>query len=277
MLARERFLSPNNATLVIVGGVQPNRAMRALRQLLGVWGKSEKKVPASFRQAVAPDARTLVVNSPSDQSAEVRFAVRGFNRQDADAPAAALLASLARQRWEKLLPELARCPMSVRHDAYVLPGMFVMGAAVDTVLAGKALTSAREVMQSLAAAPMPLAELEQAKSEAVAAAAKDLTTPDGMARAWLDVDTYGLTSVAEQMRALNAVSPSDIQRAATRLIRDGAFASVVVGNAEVVKVQIERYTKVEIMGEIAPVNESRSDLKPNPNVKPQIKSPPKPE
>jgi zinc protease len=277
MMARERFLNPNNATLVIVGGVQSNRAMRALRQLLGVWGKSERNVPASFRQPTAPDPRTLIVNSPSDQSVEVRLAVRGFNRRDADAPAAALLASLARERWEKLLPELARCPVSARHDAYVLPGMFVMGAAVDNVLAGKALASAREVMQALAASPVSPAELEQAKAEAVTSATKDLATPDGMARAWLDVDTYGLSSVAEQMRALNAVSPNDVQRAAARLLRDGTIASVVVGNADVVKVQIERYTKFEIMGEIVPVKESRSDPKPDPNVKPQIKSPTKPE
>jgi zinc protease len=277
MYARERFLTANNATLVIVGGVQTNRAMRALRQLLGVWSKSDQKVPPSFRQATPPDPRTLIVNSPSDQGVEVRFAMRGFNRQDADAPAAALLASLARQRWEKLLPELARCPVSVRHDAYVLPGMFVMGAAVENVLAGKTLASAREVLQSLAASTVSAAELEQVKNDAIAAANKELATPDGMARAWLDVDTYGLSSVAEQMRALIAVSPSDVQRVAARLLRDGAFASVVVGNAEVVKAQLQPATKFEIMGEIAPVNESKSDAKTLPNVKPQTKSPTKPE
>lgn len=277
LLARERFLNPDNATLVIVGGVQTNRALRALRQLLGVWGKSEKKVPASFRQATPPDPRALIINSPSDQSVEVRFAARGFNRQDADAPAAALLASLARQRWEKLLPELSRCPVSVRNDAYVLPGMFVMGAAVDTVLAGKTLASAREVLQSLAATPVSAAELEQVKNEAIAAFNKDLVTPDGMARAWLDVDTYGLSSVAEQMRTLIAVSPNDVQRVATRLVREGAFASVVVGNAEVVKAQLEGSTKFEIMGEIGPISEPKSGAKTDPKAKPQIKSPAKPE
>jgi zinc protease len=277
LLARERFLNPDNATLVIVGGVQTTRAMRALRQLLGVWGKSEKKVPASFRQATPPDSRALIINSPSDQSVEVRFAARGFKRQDTDAPAAALLASLARQRWEKLLPELSRSPVSVRHDAYVLPGMFVMGAAVDNVLAGKTLATAREVLQSLAASPVPAAELEQAKNEAIAAFNKELATPEGMARAWLDVDTYGLSSVAEQMRALIAVSPNDVQRAATRLLRDAAFASVIVGNAEVVKAQLKGSTNFEIMGEIGPVSEPKTGAKTDPNAKPQIKSPAKPE
>jgi hypothetical protein len=215
------------------------------------------------------------------------LALRGFNRQDADVPAATVLAVLARQRWEKLLPELARSPVFVRNDAFALPGIFVMGASVDNLLAGKTLASAREVLQSLASSPVPIAELEQAKTQEVARTNKDLATPQGVADAWLDVDTYGLPSVAEQLRTLNAVSPSDVQRVATRLLHGGAFASVAVGNSDVVKTQIERYGKVEIMGEIdpaakpdaAPGNQTKPETKSDqhPNAKPQTKSPAKPE
>jgi len=283
MLARERFLNPNNSTLVIIGGIQPNRAMRALRQLLGVWRKSEQLVPLTFRQPTAPDPRTLIVNAPADQSVEVRFAVRGFSRQDADAPAASLLATLARQRWEKLLPELARNPVFVRHQAFALPGMFVMGASVDNLLAGKTLATAREVMQSLANSPVATAELEQAKSDAVALANKELNTSEGTAKAWLDADTYQLPSPAEQMRAFSAVSTGDIQRVATRLLHDSAFASVVVGNSGIVKAQIERYGKVEVLGEIDPrtkpesKNEAKPQTKSDTDAKPQTKIPTKPE
>ena len=280
MFARERFLSPNNATLTIIGGIQANRAMRALRQLLGVWRKSEKLVPATFKQPTVPDARTLIVNAPADQSVEVRLAVRGLSRQDADAPAAAVLAVVARQRWTSLIPELARSPVYVRHGALALPGIFVMGASVDTVLAGKTLSSAKEVMRSLASSPVTAAELEQARNELVTLAGNELAKPDGVADAWLDGDTYGLPSVAERMRALNGVTAADIQRVATRLIHDGAFASVVLGNSEVVKAQIERYGKVEIMGEITPKNEPGTEPKSAPksesNVKPQVRPPAKP-
>ena len=103
MLARDRFLNPNNSTLVIVGGVQPGRAMRALRQLLGVWRKSEQIIPATFRQPLPPDSRTLIINAPADQSVEIRLAVRGLARKDPDSIAAALLGHVARQRWEKAI------------------------------------------------------------------------------------------------------------------------------------------------------------------------------
>lgn len=276
LLARERFLSPNNSTLVIIGGVQPNRAMRALRQLLGVWRKNEPLPPATFRMAAPPDPRTLLINAPADQSVEVRLAVRGLSRRDADLPAAALLTILARQRWEKRLPELARSPMFVRHDAFTLPGMLVMGASVDNLLAGKTLVTASEVLQSLGSAPVTAAELVQARSQAIGLIDKALATPDGVAEAWLDIDTYALPSVAEQMRALNAVSPSDIQRLAAGLIHDRAIASVIVGNSEVVKTQIERNGKVEIMGEIDPKVQLKPETKSELNTKPQTRTPVKP-
>jgi zinc protease len=287
MLARERFLNADNSTLVIIGGVQPNRAMRAVRQLLGVWRKSEQIIPATFRQPASPDPRTLIISAPAAESVEVRFALRGLSRQDPDAPAATLLAILASRRWEKLLPELARSPAFVRSDALALPGMFVMGASVDSLLAGKTLATAREVLRSLATSPVTAQEMEQAKNQAMTLENKELATTDGIANVWLDVDTYGLPSVAEQLRGLSAASAGDVQRVAARLFHDGAFASVVVGKSDVVKTQIERYGKVEIMGEIEPGNKSKpepnSQSKPmtksdqSPSTKPQTKFPAKPE
>jgi predicted Zn-dependent peptidase len=147
--------------------------------------------------------------------------------------------------------------------------MFVMGASVDTLLAGKTLASAKEVLQSLSSSLVTPAELEQVKGEAVTSITKELAKPDGMADAWLDGDTYGLPSVAEQIRALTAITPADIQRVATRMVRDGNFASVVVGNSEVMK--------VEIMGEIAPQSPAKLESKSDRNSKPQTKPPAKPE
>src|SRR6185503_18852242 len=174
----------------------------------------DQVVPATFRQPAAPDARTLIVNSPADQSVEVRLALRGFSRRDADTPAAELLVVIAKQRWIKQLPELASKPVFVRHDAFALPGMFVMGVTVDNVLAGKALVSAKEVMQSLASAPVSAAELEQAKNEAITLANKEFANPDGVATAWLDGDTYELPPTAERIRALNTITATHIQRVA---------------------------------------------------------------
>ncbi|HSS19479.1 MAG TPA: insulinase family protein [Pyrinomonadaceae bacterium] len=272
MLARERFLNPNNATLIISGGIQPGRAVRSLRQVLGNWRKSEQVVPSTFRQPLPPDQRTLIVNAPSDQSVEVRLAMRGFARQDQDVPAAALLATIATQRWLKLVPELNRAPVFVRHESFTLPGIFVMGATVDNVLAAKTLASAKEVIQSLASTPVAPEELQLARGLLLSQTNKDLSNSDGAANAWLDGDTYQLPSVAERVRTLAGLSPADVQRAASRLVQNGAFASVVLGNSAVLKAQGDRLGKIEVMGELPPKIES----KPNTTSKPFGRTPTKP-
>jgi hypothetical protein len=204
--------------------------------------------------------------------------VRGFARSDPDATAASLLASVARQRWEKLIPELTRSPVFVRRDAFAMPGMFVMGATVDNLLAGKALATARGVLRSLASTPVTAAELEQAKNEVTAAANKERAKPDGLAEAWLDIEAYKLPSIEEQTRALTAISPDDLRRVAARLVDEKGIAAVIVGNSELLKTQIEQVGKVEVMGEMEPKPESKPETKTNPSaVKPQTRPPSKPE
>jgi zinc protease len=268
MLVRDRFMNPNNATLAIVGGVQPSRAMRALRQLLGGWRKSEQIVPTTFRQPIEPDPRILIVSSPGDQSLEVRLAVRGLARKDPDAVAVALLARVMRERWEKSLPELTRSPVFVRHDAFTLPGMLVMGATAEHLLAGKVLGGAQEVMKSLAAAPVSVAELDNAKLETLTAWNKERASPDGMINAWLDSDTYGISTAAEQMRTMNAITPADLQRVASRLFRNNPIALVIVGNAELAKASVERFGKVELLGELG-ATPSPSPSATHPQTKPK--------
>lgn len=258
MLARERFLNPNNATLTIIGGVQPSRAMRALRQLLGIWRKSEQVVPSTFRQPIKPDARTLIVNAPGDQSVEVRFAVRGLAKRDPDGLAADLLATVARYRWEASVPELARTPVFTRHDAFSLPGMFVMGTTVDHLLAAKTLAAAQNIARQLAGNPVSPAELDKAKADLLASLNKEANDPDGQADSWLNMDTYGINS-ADRIRQVGSVTIADLQRTAGRLFNDAAYASVVVGNSELVKTQLETMGRVEVMGSIQPKTEANND------------------
>lgn len=260
--ARERFLNSNNASLIIYGGVPKNRSIRALRQLLGPWRKSEQIVPTTFRQPDKPDLRTLIINAPTDQSAEVRVAAQGVSRSDRDFATTTVMAILARKRWEALSPELSRRPVFVRNEPHVLPGIFVMGAAVDSLLVGKTLKTAQDVLQSLVSGAVPAAELEQAKSEASAQFSKELERPDGSAEAWLDIDTFGLPSINQQMATFSSVSATDIQRVASALFEKTRIASVVIGNSQQLKAMLEPNLKVELMGELEKPQPEKAEVKP---------------
>ena len=250
MLARERFLNSNNATLAVVGGVTRARALRALRQLLGPWRKSEKIVPTTFRQAKPPDARTLIINVPGP-AAEVRMGVRGVSRTDPDYFPAKVLAKLAEQRLQGLAPELTKQPVFARSESHALPGAFVIGATVDAQTAADSLANARKVMNSLMTTPATAAELERAKTEAISEVSGPLSKPEAAPDRWLDLDTYHLSAVQDQVALLRAVTAQDLQRVANRLFKDAMLASVIAGDPLPLKAALQGRFPYEVLGEIA--------------------------
>ena len=249
MQAEERFLNSNNATLAIIGGVTKQHAMRTLRQLLGPWRKSEEIVPTTFRQPNPPDTRTLIVNMPGP-TVELRLAARGVSRTDNDFPIAMVMARVAQHRWEASSPELSKKPVFARSDAYVLPGAFVMGAAVTDLTVSDSLANAKKVIASLMTTPATPAELDRAKNELTAELSTVLTKPDALADPWLDADTYRLSAPQDQFALLRAVTAGDIQRVANRLFNK-TIVSVVAGESAPLKAALQGRYQYEVLGEIA--------------------------
>lgn len=263
MLARDRFLNSNNATLAVIGGVTKPRAMRVLRQLLGPWRKSEQIVPTTFRQPTAPDPRVLIVNVPGP-NVEVRLAVRGVSRSDADFNASTVLAKIAQHRWQATSPELSKQPVFVRSDAYVLPGAIVMGATVNSQNTADAIANAKKVIESLTNTPATAEELERAKNEVINEIALIQSKPDMVPDPWLDADTYRMSEVQNQLALLRAITAADIQRVSNRLFKTTAIASVVAGETLQLKPALEGRAQYEVLGEIAT---------PAPTPKPPVKTP----
>lgn len=251
MQARERFLNPNNATLVVTGGVDDKRAIRALKQLLGGWRKSDTVVPATFRQPEAPDARTLIINLPGTDAAEVRLAVRGLARSDKDIASATLLSLMARDLWLSTQPILGKNAFFVRHEAHTLPGLFVMGASVPASEASNMLTGARKVLLSLSKDGATPALLEHARNEAIAELNKQTERPESLADLWLDTDTFQLGSIEDRLQQLRSVKLEDVRRTASKLFNESSMAAVALGSAERLKPVLERAGKVEILGATA--------------------------
>jgi zinc protease len=267
MQARDRFLNSNNATLAIIGGVTKPRAMRAVRQLLGPWRKSEQVVPTTFRQPAPADPRTLIVNV-AGPNVELRLAARGVSRSDNDFSAATVLARVAQNRWHAAAPELARQPVFARHDAYVLPGAFVMGAAVNEMTVADSLAKARKVIDSLMSTPPTAEELERAKTEVINELSTTLTKPEALPDPWLDADTYRLSAPQDEIALLRAVTASEVQRVANRLFNK-TIVSVVAGETAPLKAALQGRYQYEVLGEIAtPAPSPKPPAKPAGNVNP---------
>jgi zinc protease len=234
LFARERFLIASNATLVVAGPIEKARAMRAIRQLLGPWGKGDRVVPATFRQPDPPDARVLIVNQPGATTAEIRVTVRGISRGDQDYAAATLLAKIARERWRTMAPDASG---SVRNEALALPGMLVIGAVAPPSSATKVMSAAANLINSLLHDQPSSAEIERARTEAVSELSQRTSQTESIADAWLDIETYKLPPFGEQVRACRGVTPADVQRVAIRLFSSKP-ASVAIGNSEQLKANL---------------------------------------
>jgi zinc protease len=268
MLARERFFNSNNATLAIIGGVTKPRAMKTLRQLLGPWRKSEQIVPTTFRQPNAPDTRTLIVNVPGP-NVEIRLAARGVARSDADFAAATVLARLAQYRWQALTPELARKPVFVRNEAYVLPGAFVMGATVTDITAADSLSNAKKVIDSLMTTAATQAELDRARNEVVGETSAQLAKSEALADPWLDADTYHLSAPQDQLSLLRAVTAAEVQRVANRVFNK-PLVSLVAGETAPLKAALQGRFQYEVLGEIAsPAPTPKPPAKPSGSANPR--------
>jgi zinc protease len=233
MLARDRFLNADNATLVVIGGVEKSRVMRAARQILGPWQKSERIVPATFRQPGPIDNHVLLIDQPAN-NAEVRLAVRGLSRSDPGALAAAVLAAIAGKRWQTAMPSLSA--VSAQHEAHGLQGLFVLGGSVPTASAAKAIAAAKEAMKAIAES----GPTQQEVSEAIASRSfiSQPKSPDeSLADKWLDAETYKI-QLSTWPVDFNRISPADIKRVAGKLFGDPANQAVVVlGNASELKLQ----------------------------------------
>jgi len=228
LLARERFLNADNATVAVIGGVEKARMIRTLRQLLGPWTKSDRSIPATFRQPDPPDARVLIVNQADSSAAEIRLAVKGLTRSDNDAAAALLLARIVSHRWEAASPD-AR--IFARHETHALPGIFVLGASVPAASAAQAVANAQQAIRSLAQNPPTPAELERARNEAPVNVSQRSSEADSLAQWWLDIETFKDSSRSGPA----IVSLGDLQRVGNRLFKDVPVATVVVGNYEQLK------------------------------------------
>jgi zinc protease len=234
MLARERFLNADNAAIAVFGGVEKARAMRALRQLLGPWSKSDRIVPSSFRQPEPPDARVLVINQPNMTTAEVRIAVRGLARTDRDDPlVTGILARIVRDRWRAASPDLSS--VSALHEAHTLPGIFVMSATTPIASASKAVASARQTILTLAETGPTAAEFERARNEALDEMSKRTSQTESMMDAWLDTVTFNISPPVALEDSVRRATASDIQRVAARLFRNAPVAAVAVGNSQQLK------------------------------------------
>lgn len=212
--AKERFLTADNATIAISGDVKSDFAFRAVKRYFGGWQKSENRVPSSFRQPDEPDTKLFesTVNGDEDAS-EIRYALRGLARNDKDFAASEILTKILQNRLQILTAKENARNAFVRHEEHILPGLLILGYSSKTAPAAD--DKPKNTSTLLLTQPISNEEFTKAKTEF-----SNYYKAKNQADLWFDVETFRLTSVADESKAFDSLTQADVQRVAERLSKN---------------------------------------------------------
>lgn len=248
LLARDRYFTADNATVAVAGNVKPDFIYRAVRQLLGAWKKAESKIPATFRQPDAPEAKILFIDSPAaadgsggSENAEIRLAVRGVARNDKDFFASSVWTNFAQSRLQSFAGDRAK--VAVATDAHVLPGTLVFKITAPAPDVPKIVSGLQSEIRKMLGEVLKTADFSSFQT-AWTREKENLTEPAALAEYWLDADTFNLPPVAEQIRLRDALTTSDPTQVASRLLANAPAAIVIVGRADTLKATVDELNKV---------------------------------
>ncbi len=224
ILARQRFLTADNATLAVISNTKPDLVYRAVRRYFGSWEKSDKKVPSTFRQPDAPKAGLFIKDSTIENTSELRFAFRNVARNNKDFYASEVLAKIL----EKRLQMKEGSNIAVANNAHLLNGSVKLNLSkwnVGQIIRQDNQISSPEtdsIVKNLLNSPIKQEEFEAANKRLVSPMVNDLSD------LWLDVDTFKLVSVKDEIQKANDVTMADVQRVAEKMLKEPVVSVLII-------------------------------------------------
>lgn len=229
---RERFLTADNATLIITGDVRSDYAYLAARRLMGSWNKSGNEIPATFRLPEAPPTDTKIVYVEGETGNRSAAAVESYPRKHRLYHAAQVLSRVINTRLNSGSGERDGLWAAATNEAYLLKGVLRVvtedlspSAAVP---GGTSRLPARKLLSSILSLPVTPNEFEAAK-----AAWFGEMTRAGRDSLRADVETYGLGSAVEELAAARDLKIEAVQEAAKELLSRPMVEVVVISRPPV--------------------------------------------
>ena len=240
------YYRPDNAILVIGGGIKAEAAFKLAEQFFGDWAKPSAPLPApssaNGQKAAGSEnkPRVLVVDKPDAGQAAVLVARTGLKRTDPDYFKALVANSVlgggysARLNQEirikRGLSYGARSTLDVRREA----GPFIASTQTKNESGAEVATLLLSELNRLAGENIADTELTPRKASLSGNFARSLETIDGLVTQVASLALYGLSldEINRYINSVQEVTASDVQRlAGTRLDSKGANI-VIVGNAK---------------------------------------------
>ncbi|MFD2767366.1 M16 family metallopeptidase [Micromonospora eburnea] len=242
---------PAGAVLVLVGDVQPERALDAAEQALAGWDGAGKVVELPPAPPLEPGP-LLLVDRPGSVQSSLRIALPAVPRTHPD-HAALQLANLLfggyfSSRWVENIREdkgYTYGPHSVVEHS-VAGSVLVAAAEVATEVTAPALLETWYELGRLAALPAKPEELEQARQYALGTLQLGMSTQAGLASLTSAYAGNGLRLdfLAEHAARLAKATVDDVAEAAARYLAPAKAVTVILGDAERIAEPLAALTEV---------------------------------
>lgn len=231
---------PADATLVVVGDVTEEVAVREAERAFGSWAEGRPEAGAALPGTARQPTAVSLVDRPDAPQSEVRIGTVGAARSSPDYfPLVVLNTILGGSFTSRLNTRLrerggytygAFSSFSFRREA----GTFVSGAAVFADVTARAIAETFEEIETLRTEPVPADELERAKRYLTLGMARGFEANGSVAARIADAELHGLGDEWWDRYAdrIGEVGVEAVRDVALRYLDPEMLSVVVVGDAE---------------------------------------------
>lgn len=249
---------PDNATLIITGGLEPDAAFALAERMFGDWTAPASAMPAlpANRAGTAQAPRVIVIDNPDSDQAAVSVVTRGIARNDPDYyPLVLANSALGGSSTGRLFQEV-RVRRALSYGAYSQLATFRDEGAL-VALAQTRNNAAPEVAQVM------LAELTRLRNEPLAADVlqrrrnlvsgsfgRQVETTQGLGAFLANLAVQGLpmSEFGRYLPSVEAVTPAQVGASLAAEIDPAQASIVIVGRAsEFLEALRARHPNVEVI------------------------------
>ncbi|MFK3982988.1 M16 family metallopeptidase [Micromonospora sp. NPDC050397] len=243
---------PSGAVLVIVGDLNPDRALDAAEATLGGWKGAGPALELPAAPPLTPGP-LLLVDRPESVQSSLRIALPAVPRTHPDhAPlhlANLIFGGYFSSRWVENIREdkgYTYGPHSVIEHG-VAGSALIVAADVATEVTGPALLETSYELGRLASLPPKEEELEQARQYALGTLQLGMSTQAGLAALASVYAGFGLRLdfLAEHSARLARATLEEVAEAAAKYLAPARAVTVVLGDAERIAGPLGALTQVE--------------------------------
>jgi predicted Zn-dependent peptidase len=249
------YYRPNNATMIIVGSVNPDEITQRIERLFGGWPRGP--VPATtFPAPPAAGATTIfMIDKPDAAQSSFRIGTVGVARATADyfpiLVMNTILGGAFTSRLNQNLREVKGYTYGAgsNFDMRQAAGPFTALAEIETSKSDSALIEFMKELRDIRKA-VPAAELEKAKRYLQLGLPATFETTGDIAARLAPIALYQLPLdyFSTYSQRIAAISAADVQRVALQYVRPDQLNIVIVGDLKVIEAGIRalRIGRVEL-------------------------------